>query len=100
MQQTRFFFPMIFLLGEEAIPKRIGYTGSWPKTGAIHANTTITAVYTKDCDIIIPPQPTSPARSCPAGMANRSRRTFLLKMKLLPRRELTSPEHRLLPMNT
>ena len=60
MQQTRFFFPMIFLLGEEAIPKRIGYTGSWPKTGAIHANTTITAVYTKDCDIIIPPQPTSP----------------------------------------
>ena len=27
---------MIFLLGEEAIPKRIGYTGSWPKTGAIH----------------------------------------------------------------
>ena len=51
---------MIFLLGEEAIPKRIGYTGLWPKTGAIHANTTITAVYTKDCDIIIPPQPTSP----------------------------------------
>ena len=29
-----------------AIPKRAGYTGSWPKTGAIHANTTITAVYT------------------------------------------------------
>ncbi len=27
---------MIFLLGEEAIPKRIGYTGLWPKTGAIH----------------------------------------------------------------
>ena len=36
LQQTRFFFPMIFLLGEEAIPKRIGYTGSWPKTGTIH----------------------------------------------------------------
>ena len=60
MQQTRFFFPMIFLLGEEAIPKRIGYTGSWPKTGAIHANTTITAVYTKDSGIVIPTQPTSP----------------------------------------
>lgn len=36
LQQTRFFFPMIFLLGEETIPKRIGYTGLWPKTGAIH----------------------------------------------------------------
>ena len=36
LQQTRFFFPMIFLLGEEAIPKRIGYTGLWPKTGTIH----------------------------------------------------------------
>ena len=67
MQQTRFFFPMIFLLGEEAIPKRIGYTGSWPKTGAIHANTTITAVYTKDCDIIIPPQPTSPGEIMSGG---------------------------------
>ena len=60
MQQTRFFFPMIFLLGEEAIPKRAGYTGSRPTTGAIHANTTITAVYTKDSGIVIPPQPTSP----------------------------------------
>ena len=58
---------MIFLLGEEAIPKRIGYTGSWPKTGAIHANTTITAVYTKDCDIIIPPQPTSPGEIMSGG---------------------------------
>ena len=36
LQQTKFFFPLIFLFGEEAIPKRIGYTGSWPKTGAIH----------------------------------------------------------------
>ena len=43
-----------------AIPKRAGYTGSWPKTGAIHANTTITAVYTKDSGIVIPTQPTSP----------------------------------------
>ena len=34
-------------------------TGSWPKTGAIHANTTITAVYTKDSGIVIPTQPTS-----------------------------------------
>ena len=51
---------MIFLLGEETIPKRIGYTGSWPSTGAIHANTTITAVYTKDSGIVIPTQPTSP----------------------------------------
>ena len=58
---------MIFLLGEEAIPKRIGYTGLWPKTGAIHANTTITAVYTKDCDIIIPPQPTSPGEIMSGG---------------------------------
>ena len=67
MQQTRFFFPMIFLLGEEAIPKRIGYTGLWPKTGAIHANTTITAVYTKDCDIIIPTQPTTPGEIMSGG---------------------------------
>ena len=51
---------MIFLLDEEAIPKRIGYTGFWPSTGAIHANTTITAVYTKDSGIVIPTQPTSP----------------------------------------
>ena len=58
---------MIFLLGEEAIPKRIGYTGSWPKTGAIHANTTITAVYTKDSSIIIPPQPTSPGEIMSGG---------------------------------
>ena len=67
LQQTRFFFPMIFLLGEEAIPKRAGYAGSWPKTGAIHANTTITAVYTKDCDIIIPTQPTSPGEIMSGG---------------------------------
>ena len=67
LQQTRFFFPMIFLLGEEAIPKRAGYTGSWPKTGAIHANTTITAVYTKDSGIIIPPQPTSPGEIMSGG---------------------------------
>ena len=67
MQQTRFFFPMIFLLGEEAIPKRAGYTGSWPKTGAIHANTTITAVYTKDSGIVIPPQPTSPGEIMSGG---------------------------------
>ena len=67
LQQTRFFFPMIFLLGEEAIPKRIGYTGSWPKTGAIHANTTITAVYTKDSGIVIPPQPTSPGEIMSGG---------------------------------
>ena len=58
---------MIFLLGEEAIPKRIGYTGLWPKTGAIHANTTITAVYTKDCDIIIPTQPTTPGEIMSGG---------------------------------
>ena len=67
MQQTRFFFPMIFLLGEEAIPKRAGYTGSWPKTGAIHANTTITAVYTKDSGIVIPTQPTSPGEIMSGG---------------------------------
>ncbi|MFQ8807822.1 MAG: RHS repeat-associated core domain-containing protein [Oscillospiraceae bacterium] len=67
MQQTRFFFPMIFLLGEEAIPKRIGYTGLWPKTGAIHANTTITAVYTKDSGIVIPTQPTSPGEIMSGG---------------------------------
>ena len=67
LQQTRFFFPMIFLLGEEAIPKRIGYTGLWPKTGAIHANTTITAVYTKDSGIVIPPQPTSPGEIMSGG---------------------------------
>ena len=67
MQQTKFFFPLIFLFGEEAIPKRIGYTGSWPKTGAIHANTTITAVYTKDCDIIIPTQPTTPGEIMSGG---------------------------------
>ena len=67
LQQTRFFFPMIFLLGEEAIPKRAGYTGSWPKTGAIHANTTITAVYTKDSGIVIPTQPTSPGEIMSGG---------------------------------
>ena len=67
MQQTKFFFPLIFLFGEEAIPKRIGYTGSWPKTGAIHANTTITAVYTKDSGIVIPTQPTSPGEIMSGG---------------------------------
>ena len=50
-----------------AIPKRAGYTGSWPKTGAIHANTTITAVYTKDSGIIIPTQPTSPGEIMSGG---------------------------------
>ena len=58
---------MIFLLGEETIPKRIGYTGSWPSTGAIHANTTITAVYTKDSGIVIPTQPTSPGEIMSGG---------------------------------
>ena len=58
---------MIFLLGEEAIPQRIGYTGLWPKPGAIHANTTITAVYTKDSGIVIPPQPTSPGEIMSGG---------------------------------
>ena len=58
---------MIFLFGEEAIPKRAGYTGSWPKTGAIHANTTITAVYTKDSGIVIPTQPTSPGEIMSGG---------------------------------
>ena len=67
MQQTKFFFPLIFLFGEEAIPKRAGYTGSWPKTGAIHANTTITAVYTKDGGIVIPPQPTTPGEIMSGG---------------------------------
>ena len=67
LQQTRFFFPMISLLGEEAIPKRIGYTGSWPSTGAIHASTTITAVYTKDSGIVIPTQPTSPGEIMSGG---------------------------------
>ena len=67
LQQTRFFFPMIFLLGEEAIPKRAGYTDSWPTTGAIHANTTITAIYTPDSSIVIPPQPTSPGELMPGG---------------------------------
>ena len=67
LQQTKFFFPLIFLFGEEAIPKRIGYTGSWPKTGAIHANTTITAVYTKDSGIVIPTQPTSPGEIMSGG---------------------------------
>ena len=67
MQQTKFFFPLIFLFGEEAIPKRAGYTGSWPKTGAIHANTTITAVYTKDSGIVIPTQPTSPGEIMSGG---------------------------------
>ena len=67
MQQTKFFFPLIFLFGEEAIPKRAGYTGSWPKTGAIHANTTITAVYTKDSGIVIPTQPTDPGEIMSGG---------------------------------
>ena len=67
LQQTKFFFPLIFLFGEEAIPKRAGYTGSWPKTGAIHANTTITAVYTKDSGIVIPTQPTSPGEIMSGG---------------------------------
>ena len=67
MQQTKFFFPLIFLFGEEEIPKRAGYTGSWPKTGAIHANTTITAVYTKDSGIVIPTQPTSPGEIMSGG---------------------------------
>ena len=67
LQQTKFFFPLIFLFGEEAIPKRIGYTGSWPKTGAIHANTTITAIYTPDSSIVIPPQPTSPGEIMSGG---------------------------------
>ena len=58
---------MIFLLGEEAIPKRAGYTGSRPTTGAIHANTTITAVYTKDSGIVIPTQPTSLGESMSGG---------------------------------
>ena len=49
------------------IPKRAGYTGSWPKTGAIHVNTTITAVYTKDSGIVIPPQPTSPGEIMSGG---------------------------------
>ena len=67
MQQTRFFFSMIFLLGEEAIPRRAGYTGLWPKTGAIHVNTTITAIYTPDSSIVIPPQPTSPGEIMSGG---------------------------------
>ena len=67
LQQTKFFFPLIFLFGEEAIPKRAGYTGSWPKTGAIHANTTITAVYTKDSGIVIPTQPTDPGEIMSGG---------------------------------
>ena len=50
-----------------AIPKRAGYTGSWPKTGAIHANTTITAVYTKDSGIVIPTQPTDPGEIMSGG---------------------------------
>ena len=50
-----------------AIPKRAGYTGSWPKTGAIHANTTITAIYTPDSSIVIPPQPTSPGEIMSGG---------------------------------
>jgi len=58
---------MIFLLGEEAIPKRAGYTGSRPTTGAIHANTTITAVYTKDSGIVIPTQPTGPGEIMSGG---------------------------------
>ena len=58
---------MIFLLGEEAIPRRAGYTGLWPKTGAIHANTTITAIYTPDSSIVIPPQPTSPGEIMSGG---------------------------------
>ena len=49
------------------IPKRAGYTGSWPKTGAIHANTTITAVYTKDSGIVIPTQPTDPGEIMSGG---------------------------------
>ena len=49
------------------IPKRAGYTGSWPKTGAIHANTTITAVYTKDSGIVIPTQPTNPGEIMSGG---------------------------------
>ena len=49
------------------IPKRAGYTGSWPKTGAIHASTTITAVYTKDSGIVIPTQPTSPGEIMSGG---------------------------------
>ena len=49
------------------IPKRAGYTGSWPKTGAIHANTTITAIYTPDSSIVIPPQPTSPGEIMSGG---------------------------------
>ena len=67
LQQTRFFFSMIFLLGEEAIPRRAGYTGLWPKTGAIHVNTTITAIYTPDSSIVIPPQPTSPGEIMSGG---------------------------------
>ena len=67
LQQTRFFFPMIFLLGKEAIPKRAGYTGSRPTTGAIHVNTTITAIYTPDSSIVIPPQPTSPGEIMSGG---------------------------------
>ena len=39
----------------------------WPKTGAIHANTTITAVYTKDSGIVIPTQPTSPGEIMSGG---------------------------------
>ena len=58
---------MIFLLSEEAIPRRAGYTGLWPKTGAIHANTTITAIYTPDSSIVIPPQPTSPGEIMSGG---------------------------------
>ena len=58
---------MIFLLGEEAIPRRAGYTGLWPKTGAIHVNTTITAIYTPDSSIVIPPQPTSPGEIMSGG---------------------------------
>ena len=49
------------------IPKRAGYTGSWPKTGAIHANTTITVSTRKIAESSSHRSRPAPARSCPAG---------------------------------
>ena len=85
------------------VPIKFGYTGSWRRViTPIHANTTVYAVYTATGsgggggggEIIIPPQPTSPGEIMSGGEGEPVEATFLLKMKLLLRRELTLPERR------
>ncbi len=76
----------------------VGYIVTWEKyTLPIHSDITVTGKL--QSDVTIPPQPTGPGEIMSGGEGEPSRQTFLLKMKPSPRRELTLPEHRLLPMS-